>query len=54
MARDVLFSKTIQTSSGAHTVYYQTGITVLSHLNLVPRSRMSGVKPLLSLYAFMA
>jgi len=60
-ARDFLFSKTVQTGSGAHPASYSMGTRVLSrgsgsqgimltiHLHLVPRLRMGGAITLLPL-----
>jgi hypothetical protein len=57
--RDFLFYKTVQTGSGAHSVFYSVGTGVPScgkdgrgaklstHLHLVPRLRMSVAIPLL-------
>jgi hypothetical protein len=56
----------VQTRSGAHPTYYSErsgvlyrgqndgGVTLITHLNLVPRLRMIGAIPLLPLHAFMA
>jgi hypothetical protein len=60
--RDVLFSRTVQTSSEARTGFYSVATAVLSgdktagtvHLHIVPMLRMNGAIPLLPMYAFVA
>ena len=62
-ARDFLFSKSVQTGSGAHLASYSMGIgfsprgqndqgvKLTTQFHLVPGLRMNGVIPLLLLYA---
>jgi hypothetical protein len=60
-ARDVFLLQNVQTGTWAHPASYSMdtevlsrGVNLTAHLHLVPRLRMSGAVPLLTLCAFMA
>jgi hypothetical protein len=66
-AKDFLFFRTVQTGSGAHSVFYSVGTGIIpwvgggcqgvlstSHFLVVSRLRMSGAIPLVPLNAFEA
>ena len=56
--RDSSLLQNVKTGWGSHPTSYSIGASqsmqVTAHFHLVPRLRMSGAIPLLSLYAFMA
>ena len=66
LARHYIFSKAVQSGSGAHPAFISMGTGVLSlkksggamklttHFYLVPRIQMKGAIPLLPLYALIA